>query len=48
LVNNLLRFNYFNVVYFGFGGGVFMRYGEYAEPQVNKNLVYKISVTLSI
>lgn len=47
LLNNLVKINYYNIVYLGLGGGAFMRYGAYAEPQVEKNVVYKISLVLT-
>jgi hypothetical protein len=47
LVNNLVKINYYNIVYLGLGGGAFMRYGAYAAPQVEKNVVYKISLVLT-
>lgn len=47
LINNILRVNYYNIVYLGLGGGAFMRYGPYANPDMDKNLAYKISLVLS-
>ena len=48
LVNNLLRINYYNICYLGFGGGAFMRYGAYANLQMKDNLAYKISLILTL
>ena len=47
LINNLVRINYYNIVYLGLGGGAFMRYGPYADPQVEKNMAYKFSLVLT-
>ncbi len=47
LINNVVRVNYYNIVYLGLGGGAFMRYGAYAEPYVEKNVVYKLSLVLT-
>ncbi|MDF2437419.1 MAG: hypothetical protein K0Q95_1795 [Bacteroidota bacterium] len=47
LVNNLLRVNYYNIAYLGIGGGVFMRYGPYSEPDVESNLAYKFSLVIT-
>lgn len=47
LINNVLRVNYYNIVYLGLGGGAFMRYGPYAEAKVESNLSYKLSLVLT-
>jgi hypothetical protein len=47
MLNNLLRVNYYNVVYLGFGGGAFMRYGPYADAHTEKNMAYKFSLVLT-
>jgi hypothetical protein len=47
LVNNLLRINYYNIAYLGIGGGVFMRYGPYSQPQTESNLAYKFSLVIT-
>jgi hypothetical protein len=47
LINNVVRANYYNIVYVGLGGGVFMRYGRYAFSKKEDNIAYKISLTLS-
>ncbi|MCW3083399.1 MAG: hypothetical protein JWP12_765 [Bacteroidetes bacterium] len=44
LINNVLRLNYYNIIYLGLGGGAFMRYGPYADAQPEKNLAYKLSL----
>ena len=48
MINNVVRANYFRMFYVGVGFGAFYRYGYYALPNVNDNMVYKISVTLSL
>lgn len=40
---NLLRFKYADVAYMGFGGSAFYRYGEYALPNQNKNLFWRLT-----
>jgi hypothetical protein len=47
LVNNIIRANYYNIAYIGFGGGVFMRYGPYSYYRTEENLAYKISFTIT-
>ena len=47
MINNLYKINYLNLVYFGLGGGAFIRYGEYASPQIEKNMAYKLSLTVT-
>jgi hypothetical protein len=47
LINNIVRINYYNIVYLGLGGGTFMRYGAYASPYVQNNLAYKFSLVLT-
>ncbi len=47
LINNVVRVNYYNIVYLGFGGGAFMRYGPYADAKAENNLAYKLSLLLS-
>jgi hypothetical protein len=47
LLNNLIRINYYNLVYLGLGGGAFIRYGTYSQPQMEENLTYKFSLVMS-
>ena len=47
LAENLIRFNYLNLFYWGLGCGVFYRYGEYQLPAKNDNIVLKACVNLS-
>lgn len=47
LINNVVRVNYYNIVYLGFGGGAFMRYGTYADVKTEKNMAYKLSLVLT-
>jgi hypothetical protein len=47
LLNNLFRLNYYNIVYLGLGGGVFVRYGSYSYSDPEKNLAYKFSLVMS-
>lgn len=42
-INNLLRFNYLDVAYWGFGFGVYARYGAYARSKWSSNLALKLS-----
>jgi hypothetical protein len=47
LLNNLIKVNYYNIVYLGLGGGAFMRYGPYADVKTEKNLAYKLSLVVT-
>ncbi len=47
LINNIVRINYYNIVYLGLGGGAFMRYGPYADSDWDRNLAYKLSLVLT-
>jgi hypothetical protein len=46
-VHNLLRMNYADVAYIGFGGGLFYRYGPYQFAKASNNLAAKLSLTFS-
>ncbi|MBS1507796.1 MAG: carboxypeptidase-like regulatory domain-containing protein [Bacteroidetes bacterium] len=45
-LNNLLRGNYAKVAYWGFGGGVFYRYGEYRFANASDNVFWKATFSL--
>ncbi|MDR6967041.1 hypothetical protein J2X31_001041 [Flavobacterium arsenatis] len=47
-LDNLVKMNYMDVGYLGIGGGIFYRYGEYANAETKDNLVYKLSLSFSI
>ncbi len=47
MFNNLFRFNYLSLVYFGVGLGTFYRYGSYALPKTSDNFAYKLIISLS-
>jgi hypothetical protein len=47
ILNNLYRFKYSKMFYYGLGLGVFYRYGNYALPKVYDNLAFKLSITAS-
>jgi hypothetical protein len=46
-VDNLLRFNYLNIMYVGIGGGIYYRLGAYAFPTLEKNLAYRFRLKFS-
>lgn len=46
-LDNLLKVNYLNVSYLGFGAGVFCRYGPYAQPAFGNNLAFTFSMTFT-
>lgn len=46
-IDNLVRLNYLNVGYFGFGIGGYYRYGPYAVDKATDNMAFKISMTFS-
>ena len=46
IIDNLIRLNYFNFAYLGFGGGVYYRYGAYHLPGgVGENMAFRLSVS---
>ena len=45
--DNLLKINYLNVAYLGFGLGAYYRYGPYASSQFGDNIAYKFSMTFA-
>jgi len=44
--NNLLRFKYANVAYFGLGAAVFYRYGAYQFEKQTNNLFFRATFSL--
>lgn len=46
-INNLLRFNYLDVAYFGLGGGVFYRWGAYQLTETSDNFAFKLSMVFT-
>ena len=46
-VDNLLRFNYLNIMYVGIGGGIYYRLGAYAFPTLEKNLACRFRLKFS-
>lgn len=46
-VDNLLRFNYFNLMYIGVGGGIYYRLGAYAFSTLEDNLAYRFRLKFS-
>ena len=46
-LDNLVKTNYLNVSYLGFGAGMFYRYGPYAEPAFGDNLAFTFSMTFT-
>jgi len=40
-IDNLLRFNYVNIMYMGIGGGIYYRWGKNALPTFEENLGYR-------
>jgi len=47
-VDNIVKMNYLNIGYLGFGGGVFYRYGGYQLPEASDNFTFKFSMSFSI
>ncbi len=45
-LNNIFRFKYANVAYYGLGGAVFYRYGAYQLPTSTDNLFWKMTFSL--
>ena len=47
VLNDLVRFNLFNLFYFGVGAGAFYQYGHYASTHWQDNLKFKINGNIS-
>lgn len=47
-VENILKMDYLNVGYLGFGGSLFYRYGAYSLPELKDNIVLKFNMTITI
>jgi len=47
-LDNIFKWNAMNIGYFGIGSGVFYRYGSYANPDTNDNLVYKVTLHFTV
>ena len=45
-LNNLLRWKYANVAYYGLGGSLFYRYGPYQYDSTGKNLVFRLTFNI--
>lgn len=45
--NNLLRWKYANVAYYGLGAALFYRYGEYQFAKTTDNLFYRITFNIA-
>lgn len=45
--NNLLRWKYSNVAYYGLGGAVFYRYGDYQLVKTTDNLFFRITFNIA-
>ncbi|MGE0077100.1 MAG: DUF5686 family protein [Bacteroidales bacterium] len=48
IINNIIRFNYINMFYFGFGVGAFYRYGNYAYDDINDNYTIKLALSVTL
>lgn len=46
--DNLLKVNYFNIIYIGFGMAAYYRYGPYAHHKFEDNLALKVTMNFSI
>lgn len=47
-IDKILKANYLNIGYLGFGAGIYYRYGAYQNSIAKDNFVYKLSATFSI
>jgi hypothetical protein len=45
--NNLVRWKYANVAYYGLGAAVFYRYGAYQFDQMEKNLFIRLTFSIN-
>jgi len=48
IINNVIRLNYVNMFYVGFGVGGFYRYGYYGSDNFNNNFALKLSISISL
>ncbi|MRT92628.1 DUF5686 family protein [Ancylomarina sp. 16SWW S1-10-2] len=46
-IDNIIKANYLNLLYLGFGAGAYYRYGPYAHTNTNDNMTIKFSMTIS-
>ena len=46
-VDNIIKLNYFNFMYFGLGGGIYYRYGKNALPLLEDNFAYRFRLLFS-
>jgi len=46
-VDQIVKFNYLNVAYIGFGAGAYYRYGPYAYSRPSDNLAFTLSMTFT-
>ena len=47
-LNNLIKFNYYNLADIGLGTGAYYRYGYYANPEFKDNIAFKFTLNISI
>jgi Family of unknown function (DUF5686)/CarboxypepD_reg-like domain len=47
-IDDILKFNYLNFVYVGFGAALYYRYGHYSRPDISDNLALKLTMNFSI
>ena len=46
-IDKIIKIKYLNIVYLGFGAGVYYRYGSYSLKKTENNLAVKLSITFS-
>jgi hypothetical protein len=46
-IDQILKLNYFGMMYVGFGAGAYYRYGYHAFEKPKDNFAFKFSVTFS-
>lgn len=46
-IDNIIKLNYVNIAYLGFGAGIYCRFGSYAYSNLTDNLVIKFSMTFT-
>lgn len=47
-IDTILKMNYLDIGYLGFGGSAFYRYGAYGFPEFKDNIALKLSLTFTI
>ncbi len=47
-IDNIIKLNYLNIAYLGFGAGAYYRYGPYAKEDITNKVALKFSMTFTV